>query len=853
MFILLKFGFRYLKKHLLQTLLLILGVALGVAVVISIDLANISATRAFRISTESMTGKATHQLISGKLGFDESIYTKIRTELGFRNSAPVVEDYVAVKEFNNKAFRVFGVDPFAEPPFRNYISEAGDKLPINAISNFLTKPNSIMLEENSAIKNNLKVGSEITIEYRTIQKKLTIGALLRAKDDLSKQALENIIITDISTAQEILNKVGKLSHIDLLIDEKTPEGQNTLTKIKELLPQGVYLETPQMRSASLEQMSNAFELNLSALSMLALVVGMFLIYNTITFSVVQRRNVIGILRALGVTRVQIFTMIITETIILSLIGVLIGSVLGIILGQGALYFVTRTINDLYFTLNTTNVYVSNFTLIKGSFVGIFASLFACLIPAIEATRVDPVCTMKRSNLENKVEALLPLITLIGIVLGTIGTGIFFIPTKNIVVSFTGLFTVIIAVAFLVPIFTTLLMKLLTPITSAIFGITGRISPRNIVRSLSRSTVAIAALMVAVSVIVGVSIMIGSFRQTVVTWLDSTLTADIFISSHTESKGLDDSFALALTKKIEKIKGINKVETARSVRIITKNYGSILLSAVSNDIAEKRRYSWFAGSKDNLWNEVKSGKVMVSESFAYHNALKAKIGNVIKLETPKGEKTFEVVAIYYDYASDRGTVLIDAENYIKLWNDRQITSIAAFLEKDFKANDIIPKIEQVMGNNQNITVQSNVQLRDSALDVFDRTFAITQALRILSTLVAFVGVFSTLMSLQLERTREIGVLRAIGMTTRQVQKTILIETGLMGISAGILALPLGIILAVILIYVINIRSFGWALELIPKPEYFVQAIGIALLSSLLAGIYPALRINKIKPSEAVRSE
>lgn len=853
MFILLKFGFRYLKKHLLQTLLLILGVALGVAVVISIDLANISATRAFRISTESMTGKATHQLVSGKLGFDESIYTKIRTELGFRNSAPVVEDYVAVKEFNNKAFRVFGVDPFAEPPFRNYISEANDNIPINAISNFLTKPNSIMLEENSALKNKLKVGSEITIEYRTIQKKLTVGALLRAKDDLSKQALESIIITDISTAQEILNKVGKLSHIDLLIDEKTSEGKNTLSKIKELLPAGVYLETPQMRSASLEQMSNAFELNLSALSLLALVVGMFLIYNTITFSVVQRRNVIGILRALGVTKVQIFTMIITETIILSLIGVLIGSVLGIILGQGALYFVTRTINDLYFTLNTTNVYVSNFTLIKGAFVGIFASLFACLIPAIEATRVDPVGTMKRSNLENKVEALLPLITLIGIILGAIGTGIFFIPTKNIIVSFTGLFTVIIAVAFLVPISTTLLMKLLTPITSAIFGITGRIAPRNIVRSLSRSTVAIAALMVAVSVIVGVSIMIGSFRQTVVTWLDSTLTADIFISSHAESKGLDDSFALALTKKIEKIKGVNKVETARSVRIITKKYGSILLSAVSNDIAEKRRYSWFNGDKNNLWKEVKSGKVMVSESFAYHNALKPKTGNVIKLETPKGEKTFEVVAIYYDYASDRGTVLIDSENYIKLWNDRQITSIAAFLAKDFKAEDIIPKIEQVMGNNQNITVQSNVQLRDSALDVFDRTFAITQALRILSTLVAFVGVFSTLMSLQLERTREIGVLRAIGMTTRQVQKTILIETGLMGISAGLLALPLGIILAVILIYVINIRSFGWALELIPKYEYFVQAIGIALLSSLLAGIYPALRINKIKPSEAVRSE
>ncbi|RYY00226.1 ABC transporter permease, partial [bacterium] len=590
-----------------------------------------------------------------------------------------------------------------------------------------------------------------------------------------------------------------------------------------------------------------------ALSLLALVVGMFLIYNTVTFSVVQRRNILGILRSLGVTRSQIFLMIVMETTILAVIGTILGLFLGIFLGQGALYLVTRTINDLYFTLNTTDVQISTFTLLKGAFIGIFASILASAVPAYEATRVPPAGTMKRSTLESGIKKLLPWITVAGLVLGLIGVGLLFVPSKRIEISFVGLFVIVIGSSLLVPFFTSLLMKIAAPITERIAGIIGKLAPRSINRSLSRTTVSIAALMVAVSVIVGVSIMIGSFRQTVISWLDTTLTADIFISSTASNAGISDGLANQLTKDIEALDGVKDSATARSTRLQTSKYGFVLLSAISRDIAQNRKFLWTDGDKNKVWDKIKSGQVMVSESFAYHNDIKAESGSEILLETPKGNKTFKVAAIYYDYSSDRGTILMDSKNYQAIWNDNQINSIAVFIDNSKNINDLISEIETKFNSSQSLTIQSNKTLRDSALDVFDRTFAITDALRLLSAIVAFIGVFSTLMSLQLERTKEFGIMRATGMTVGQIQSMIMLETGLMGATAGILAIPVGVILALVLIHVINLRSFGWTLELILNYNYFVQAMLISVVASLLAGIYPSLKIKNIQAANAIRNE
>ena len=153
----------------------------------------------------------------------------------------------------------------------------------------------------------------------------------------------------------------------------------------------------------------------------------------------------------------------------------------------------------------------------------------------------------------------------------------------------------------------------------------------------------------------------------------------------------------------------------------------------------------------------------------------------------------------------------------------------------------------------LVIRSSRGVREHSLAIFDRSFSITVALQLLATLVAFIGILSALMSLQLERRREIGTLRAVGMTRRQLWRLTLMETGLMGTTAGILAMPTGFVLAVILIYIVNLRSFGWTLQIYLQPVYFLQALIVALVAALLAGIYPAWRVGRMQPADALREE
>jgi putative ABC transport system permease protein len=212
----------------------------------------------------------------------------------------------------------------------------------------------------------------------------------------------------------------------------------------------------------------------------------------------------------------------------------------------------------------------------------------------------------------------------------------------------------------------------------------------------------------------------------------------------------------------------------------------------------------------------------------------------------------------DYGSEQGVVLMRQSLYHQLYEDRMISTAAVFVEPGAKVEDVINALRQKFaGQNgqegQELFVRSNRDLRAGVLVIFDQTFAITTALNLLATVVAFIGILSALMALQLERTRELGTLRANGLTRRQLFRLTLLETGLMGLTAGLMSLPVGTVLAWVLVYVINVRSFGWSLELQLRPEFYTQAFAVALVAALLAGIYPALRIGRIQPAQALRAE
>lgn len=842
-------AWRRLRRRPLQYILLVVGVALGVAMMVSIDMANASASRAFELSTTAVAGRASHRIVGGPGGLDEAVYRRLRTEAGFAPAAPLVEGYVLVHELGARPFRLLGVDVFAEPPFRDYL--AGDNGPVDGTTLFLSEPQTIILADSVAAQYGLELGDTVTVTAGGHQTPLRIVGLLQPPDAAGRQALANLLFTDLANAQELLGQVGRLSYVDLIVTNETD-----LESVNAILPPGVQLEPAAARSNALQQMTAAFELNLTALSLLALVVGAFLIYNTITFSVVQRRHMFGVLRALGVTGRQLFNLIVLEAAVFGLLGALLGIGLGLLLGRGMVRLVTQTINDLYFVVNVQDVYLPPFTLVKGLLAGILAAIFAALWPALEAMRTTPQTSLRRSALESKAQAALPWLVLFWALLFGAGSFLLWLPGTNLIVAFSGLFAVLIAFALLTPPLTVALMWALAPVSTLLWGAVGRMAPRDIVRSLSRTSVAIAALMVSVSVIVGVAIMIGSFRQTVAQWLNETLQADIFLAPPALTGGrVSGVLAPEVVNTAVGWPGVADAVWAFNTSVMADDFGRpVALAVVRGDVARGNRdYVWTDGARETVWPRLEAGEgVLISEPLARREQWPLP-PPPITLLTDRGLRQFPVLGVFYDYTSDQGAILIGRSNYERWWHDSAVSTVGLFLEPGRQTDELLAELNNHFAGRADVVIQSNRALRANALDIFDRTFAITAALQLLAMVVAFIGVLSALMSLQLERARELGVLRATGMTVGQLWRLTLLETGLMGAVAGLMAMPVGWILAWILIYVINLRSFGWTLRMAPEPAHFGQAFVVALVAALLAGVYPALRLAKMEIATAVRQE
>ena len=855
-----RIAYRFLFRHPWQTVLMVLGITLGVAVVVAVDLANASASRAFDLSAESVTGRATHQISGGPEGLDERLYTNLRRQGLVQAAAPVLTGYVSSPQLGSRTLQLLGIDPFADAPFRDYLGPSGSSSKrLAGLTAFLTRPGALLISSDLAQSYGLKdcpAGSEIpacqiSLEVNGKTSEAFIAGLLQPADSLSRRALDGLVIADIATAQELTGRLGKLDRIDLILPSEQAAALSA--RLQAALPAGVRLQTVEARSGTVAQMTSAFRVNLTALSLLALVVGMFLIYNTMTFSVVQRRPLFGTLRCLGVTRQEVFGMVMGEALLVGILGAGLGIGLGALMGLGAVRMVTQTINDLFFVVTVRGVQIPASSLVKGAVLGVAATLLTAAPPAWEAATVPPRLALSRSGLESKARLAVTVAAGVGLALIALGVGVLLAPTRSLVVSFGGTFAEVVGFAMLAPLVTRLLMRAVLPVLGRIWGSLGRMAPRDVVNSLSRTSIAIAALMVAVSVTIGVSLMVGSFRHTVVTWLEQTLQGDVYISVPSLTATIPSApINPAVVEQARTWPGVARVDVLRSVEVDAPQ-GPIHVAATDNfSVGSERIYLALDGPSETVWSRMQQGAVLVSEPLANRLGLPRQ-GGVVTLNTDQGPQEFPVIGIYYDYASTQGTVLMNLDTYRSLWQDSSITAVDLRLSTGADPDLVASGLQASLAPVQSLLVRPNRALRQDVLVVFDRTFAITGALQLLATIVAFIGVLSALLSLELERQRELGILRAVGLSVRQLWGLIMLETGLMGAVAGLLAMPTGYVLALILVYIINRRSFGWTLQMQVLPGPFVQALAVAVIAALLAGIYPAWRMSRKTEADAMRFE
>ena len=836
-------GPRELLRHPWQAILALLGIALGVGVVVAVDVANDSAERAFALSVARISGPATHQIVaaSGRLTDDE--YVALAERLAGLPAAPVVEGRITIA---GTPLTLLGSDPLALPRL-DPSGAAGADLSPRAL---LTVPGAIVLSEADAERLGLSPGDDFEIEAGGANRPGHLAGTLSPSPRGERLSLDGLALADIATAQELTDQVGLIDRIDLAIDDATAQA------LSERLPPGLRIVPSETRGEAMREMTRAFRVNLTAMGLLALLVGAFIVYNTMTFAVLRRRAVLGTLRSLGVTRRELFALVLVEALMLALLGSALGLALGILTGSGLVHLVTRTISDLYFSVTVASLYLSPWTLAKGLVLGIGVTLLAALGPALEAASAPPRELLRAGSLERRGRGLALLLALGGVALMGLGWGLIQLPSRSLELGFVALFLVIAGFSLCVPAVLRAVAAAIAALARALRGpraFPALLASRGVEGSITRTGLAAAALTVAVASSMGVAVMIESFRSSLVAWLDTTLQSDVYVSAPAGDADRPGGLLPAgIDERIARLPGVAEISRGRHLEVSSRA-GPVGLLALDGSTRSTRGFHLVAGESEGLWAGMARGElVLVSEPLAFHQQLAP--GGRVSLFTPEGWRDFTVGAIFRDYGSQRGMLVMDRGVYAALWADSGLTTLGVVTAPGAEPAAVAEGIRTMAREETaSLLITVNRAIRDQSLTIFDRTFAVTHVLRTLAIGVAFVGVLAALLALQLEQGRDHAVLRATGMTRAEMAWLVLAQTSIIGLVAGLLAVPLGIVLGMLLIDVVNLRSFGWRMDLHLPWLSMTFGVMVAWLAALIAGVHPALAAARSHPARALRAE
>ena len=849
-------AFRYYFRNFTQSILAVLGVAVGIAVFVAVDLANDSAKQSFRNSTVRIFGDTEFQLMGSTSGISENVYADVVKSAELQPLLniikPIIDKQINLVNYNGVAekYRLLGINLINE----NVLS--GNNYGIDFLNS--SQPSLNIIAENQvfvssflASNKQLSIADELLVE--NTNKKISIVGFFKNDNSLQRELMQNVIITDISVAQNITNSKGVLSRID--IASVAEQNQKiALDKWVSLLPSGVQLIPSYTYSEARKSITKSFDTNLLALSLLALLVGLYLIYNMMTFSIHRRKNLFGTLRAIGVTKNEIFFLVLVEGFLIGLLGALLGIILGILLAYFLLGLISSTINYQFFSSSPNSIAFEITIIYQALILGILGSIVSVLIPAWSASRIQPrelIDIYGKYSTYNNYHAVL---FILGLLLCIIGYLITLAPITNLLIGFIAMFLVIVGLSLTVPTITQVFLLLISFILKKM----GRptiitLSVETIKNSLNTIAICIAALGVSIAMTIGIGCMIQSFRITVEQWLDQSLVADIYIAPPTlgfgqDFKGIDNEFI----KYVTDISEINYISQLGSYEIFKDDY---LLNLIVVDSAEKifdEVIQLKEGEKKDIWKDfVQTDSILLSEPLAFQKNIK--INDSFEILTDQGLKSFNVRGIYYDYSSTSGIAMVSKKVYDNYWNNSKVTSLAIYLSDPQKTEIVSDKLFEKFDADWNLQIISSKKLNDASMEIFDKTFEITFVLRSISLIVAFIGVLGAISAIILSRAREFSILKSIGFTNNQLRLIIGTQTLVIGVISGLISIPLGIIITNLLIQIINKQSFGWSIPMQLLPSVFIEGIIVAIFSAVFASIYPSVKISRNNIRKALMGE
>ncbi len=831
---------RPLLREPVRTALTTLAVALGVAVVIAIDLAGQAAAGSFHSSMESLTGQ-TDLVITGTGGVDEKLLARL-VQLPYPfDFSPRIEDFASV---NGKGEAV----PFIGLDLIGHGNGDSEEHQADGTAQQLDSGSPIWVGDQFG----LRKGQSVRLLINDVLRTYTIAGVLKSGKGQIHSG--SFIVADIGLAQEVTGKGGRLDSIDVRLPAANTV-EHWQQVLRSELPQSVTVEPRGAQTESNRKMLSAFRWNLHVRSYIALVVGAFLIYNTISISVVRRRGEIGIVRALGGTRGMVTGAFLSEALFYAVVGSGLGLLIGRLMAIAAVRLIGATVESLYVSSHPSPITLTPFAAATGVALGLAMSIFAALAPAFEAALIPPVEAMARGR-EQYVARVRSRRTIVWAGASLLAAaGLSQLPPigRQPIFAYVAVLLLIGGTALAIPNIVTFFVGAMSGIAGKLLGVEATLALRSLAGSLGRTAVLTAALATAVAMTASVGIMVGSFRETVWLWMDNQLKADFYLRP-AGSSGADrhPTMGADIADHIQHLPGVAAVDRFRAYPITYEGLPATLAGGESSSVGNAASTRFLRGeNREQILAKLPAGDyAVVSEPFA--NKHRIGVGGTVSLPLAGAVRSFKVLGVYYDYSTERGYIVLDRRTLLKYLPDPAESNLAVYLKKDAKASIVREGIGGIVGGRA-VLVFSNGTLRRAAIDIFDRTFRITYALEAVAIFVAVMGIAGSLLAMVLDRRREFALLRFMGGARGQIRKIILCEAGLLGLFANVIGLALGTLLSLILIFVINKQSFGWTIQFHWPVGMLLTALSGVYAATVLAGLYPSRTATQLQPIEVIHED